>query len=252
MVVSAVGGALGFLSRLPVGHDEHSWEAFRARPVAFPLAGYVLGTVLAVPLLLVDPVPTAVAAYVVWLYLVTGVTHADALADFGDAMATHGDAQRRRESMTDTALGVGGVLALTLGIVTLALAGLWLASLAATRNDLAVLAIVVASEVGAKTAMATVVCLGTATHEGLGSALTGPADRRSLWQVGLATLPVVALAVVTVAAPIAAGAAIFAGAIVLRIARSKLGGVSGDVIGTANEIGRLVGLHAGVVAWTHL
>ena len=33
-------------------------------------------------------------------------------------------------------------------------------------------------------------------------------------------------------------------------ARSRLGGVSGDVLGAANEVARVVGLHAGVIAWT--
>jgi adenosylcobinamide-GDP ribazoletransferase len=31
-----------------------------------------------------------------------------------------------------------------------------------------------------------------------------------------------------------------------------LGGISGDVLGAANELGRVVGVHAGVVAWTLL
>ena len=32
----------------------------------------------------------------------------------------------------------------------------------------------------------------------------------------------------------------------------RLGGVTGDVFGAANEIGRLAGLHAGVIVWTLL
>jgi adenosylcobinamide-GDP ribazoletransferase len=40
--------------------------------------------------------------------------------------------------------------------------------------------------------------------------------------------------------------------LVLWWSRSALGGVSGDVFGAANELGRAVGVHAGVVAWALL
>ncbi len=33
-------------------------------------------------------------------------------------------------------------------------------------------------------------------------------------------------------------------------ANRNLDGISGDVFGAANEIGRVVGLHVGVIAWT--
>jgi adenosylcobinamide-GDP ribazoletransferase len=102
--------------------------------------------------------------------------------------------------------------------------------------------------------MATLVCLGDAAHEGLGSALTDSADATALAPVFVAVLPVLALA-----APLgtpAVVAALLGGPVValltLRWARSRLGGVSGDVLGATNELGRVVGVHAGVVAWTLL
>ncbi|MFB6169944.1 MAG: adenosylcobinamide-GDP ribazoletransferase, partial [Haloarculaceae archaeon] len=49
MVLSALRGAVGFLSRLPVGRREADWRAFRATPLAFPLAGYLLGALAALP-----------------------------------------------------------------------------------------------------------------------------------------------------------------------------------------------------------
>lgn len=259
MVLTALRGALGFLSRLPVGRDERAWAAFRRSPVAFPLAGYVVGAVAALPLALAGalplPAPTVAVLFVAWLYVVTGVNHADGVADLGDALVVHGDASARRAVMKDTTVGVGAVLALSLVVVGLALAGLALAGLALggealdTRGPAAV-GLVVAAEVGAKLGMATVACLGTATHEGLGSSLTEPSAARDLGLPALAALPAAALTWPHPAAAIAVGASLATTLGVVRWARRRLGGVGGDVFGATNEVARLVALHAGVMAWT--
>ncbi|QSG06818.1 adenosylcobinamide-GDP ribazoletransferase [Halapricum desulfuricans] len=252
MAVDAVRGAVGFLTRLPVGQDDDAWDAFRRGPAAFPIAGYVIGALAAIPLVALAPPATAAAAFLGWVYLLTGVAHADGLTDLGDALAVHGDAARRREVMRDTTIGVGGALALAIVAIGLALAAFGLAEAGRGSDRAAVASIVVASEVGAKGAVATLVCLGEATHEGLGSALTEHAGPASLLPVAGAIVPTVAFAAVTPAAPVAALAALATGGAVLWLARSTVGGVSGDVFGATNELARLVALHSGVIAWTHL
>jgi len=254
VVLTALRGAVGFLTRLPVGGDERSWEAFRRTPVSIPLAGYVVGGVAALPLLLPLPVPTAAALYLVTLVLLTGVAHADGLADLGDAAAVHGgaDAARRREVLKDSATGVGGALAVTLAVVTLGLGAL---GLAGTRPR-AAFGLALAAEVGAKTGVAVLVCTGEAPHEGLGSALTGPATPTALLPVAAVVAPLLALATVPTAGgvgvPAATAAPVGVAWLVGAWARGTLGGVSGDVLGAANELGRVAGVHAGVVAWTLL
>jgi len=249
VVVDALRGAVGFLSRLPVGQDETAWEAFRHRPAAFPLAGYPIGALAAVPLAVLSPPATAAAAFLAWTYVLTGVAHADGLTDLGDALAVHGDGAKRRKVMRDTTVGVGGVLALAIVVLALALGAIGLTG--TTRGWPAIVAVVVASEVGAKGAVATLVCLGTATHEGLGSALTANAGPGSLLPVVGALAPAFALVAITPAAPIATLGALATGAVVLWLARSTVGGVSGDVLGATNELARVVAIHAGVVAWAH-
>jgi adenosylcobinamide-GDP ribazoletransferase len=254
VVLTALRGALGFLTRLPVGGDERSWEAFRRTPLSIPLAGYVVGALAAVPLLLPLPVPTAAALYLVTLVLLTGVTHADGLADVGDAAAVHGgvDTARRREVLKDSATGVGGALAVSLTLVTLGLAAL---GLAGTRPRIA-FGLALAAEVGAKVGVAAIVCTGTAAHEGLGAALTESTAPADLLPVAAAVAPLLALATATgfggVGIPAALAAPVGVAWLVAAWARGALGGVSGDVLGAANELGRVAGVHAGVVAWTLL
>lgn len=247
--MSALLGAVGFLTRFPTGTTESAWEAFRTTPAAIPAVGWLLGPVVAAPLLVPVAAPTAAALFLAWVYVCTGINHVDGVADIGDAMVVHGGPEDRRSVMTDTTLGVGGVLAVGIVLAGLALAAL---SLASIDRLPVVVAIVVGAEVGAKAGLAAVICLSTAAHEGLGSAFTSVTDRRSLLGVAVVTAPVVLLVSVTEAALIAALAGLLTALVIRLWARRRIGGVSGDVFGAITELSRVVALHAGVVAWTQL
>ncbi|WP_049901300.1 adenosylcobinamide-GDP ribazoletransferase [Halococcus agarilyticus] len=247
MVLTALRGALGFLSRLPIGRDADAWTAFAERPIAFPLAGYPLGALVALPLLVPGPPATVGIVFAVGVYAVTGINHVDGVADLGDALVIHGDAAARREIMKDTTLGVGGALAVALVVAGLVAAGSAIAALPARAVLLAV-----AAEVGAKAGMATLVCVGSSPHDGLGAGFTTNAGPRALTPVWLLVLPAALLAwpaIVPAAAALLAAA--IATLVVLRWARAHLGGVTGDVLGATNEIARVTALHVGVIAWTH-
>ncbi|WP_435157006.1 adenosylcobinamide-GDP ribazoletransferase [Haladaptatus sp. DFWS20] len=245
MVLTAVRGALGFLSRLPVGHDEGAWDAFRRTSAAFPLAGYVIGALLAVPLLLPLTAPVAAALFLATVYGVTGINHVDGLADLGDAAAVHGT-EKRRTVLKDTAVGVGSLLA-----VALVIAGLALAALAVVALPLEIIvALVVVAEVSAKLGMAGLAAFGTPAHDGLGSQLIDQTPRRFAGAI-VVSLPAVALSWPSPVGIGAMSAGLLTTAVVGRWAQSWLGGISGDVFGAANELSRLVALHVGVVMWTH-
>lgn len=246
MVLTAVRGALGFLTRLPVGHREPEWEAFLASPVAFPLVGYVVGALVAVPFLAPVAPPVAAFLYLLAVYAVTGINHVDGVADLGDAAVVHGGADERRAVMKDTDTGVGALLSVALTVVGLALAALALASFPVE----ATVTIVLAAEVGAKTGMAAVACFGTAAHEGFGSRLTGRAEPVAFAKPVLVSLPAVLLAWPNPAPAVALLGGVGSAFGLIRWARTRLGGVSGDVFGATNELGRVVGLHLGVIAWT--
>lgn len=273
-MLSAVRGGLGFLTQIPVGGHRESWDDFRRTPSVFPVVGYVVGLLVAVPVAVGLPPSVTAVLFPVWLYLVTGINHVDGLADLGDTLAVHGDAERRQSVMTDTTVGVGAVLAVTLGVAGLASSGFALAG-----GGLTAVAIVLGAEVGAKLGMAVLACVGTATHEGLAAELTGELERRDVLVPGLLAVPAVFLPgrgvdrlawetgtgllrgltwetpLGLVGWPVPAVAVSVLGAlagtaILWSWAVRTLGGVSGDVLGATNEIARLIGLHAGVVVWT--
>lgn len=247
MVLKALQGALGFLSRVPVGHDAVAWDAFRETPSSMPLVGYIIGAFVALPLLLPGPPPTVAFTFVVTVYAVTGINHIDGVIDLGDALVVHGGPTERRAVMKDTTIGAGGALAVTVVVLGLATAGLALAAL-----PLQAVFLVITAEVGAKLGMALLVCFGSAPHEGLGSALTERAGPRSAIPVVVSTVPTAVLMwprVAVLIVTLLSAVTVTLGS--LRWARTNLGGVSGDVFGATNEVVRIVALHVGVVAWTH-
>ena len=255
-MIAALRGALGFFTRIPVGRDEAAWEAFARAPWTFPVVGYLVGALAAVPLVVaaVGPVPDATVALgvVLVVYALTGITHLDGVADLGDAAVVHGDADDRREVMRDSSLGVGGTLALVCVVAGLLTGALGVAGVATGDGGLlAAVVLVIAAEVGARAATGVVVCAGDAAHAGLGSTLTAASTPRDALPVVAVALPAVVLgwprpepAVVALLAALATAAAL------RRWAARRLGGVSGDVLGATTETARVAALQAGVIVWT--
>jgi adenosylcobinamide-GDP ribazoletransferase len=243
-IAGGLRGGVAFLTRVPIGTTERDWDRFRSFPAALPLVAYPIGAIAALPLLVPGlPGPIAAFGYVVALLALVGIPHLDGVADVGDAMAAHGpDAARR--ALKDTETGVGAIVAVGVVIGGLGLGGIALAGLPAR----VAISVVIAAEVGAKLGMATIACLGTAAHEGLGSAFTERADAGLLVGPILASLPAVLLAAPAGAIAVAVGPLV---ALALRRwARDAIGGVNGDVFGATNELGRVLALQAGVIAWT--
>lgn len=282
-VVFPVLGALGFCSRVPLGTSDAAWRAFTRRPAAMVVAAYPLGAALALALLpavapalapaalpgtpAIPAVPPATVALLLpaWLLALTGVAHLDGLADAADAAVVHGDVERRREVLYDAAVGVGGLAAGGVVLLGVALAGLGLAEFvigatgASAARDApwtalaAAGAVVLAVEVGAKLGVVLLASLGPRPFGTLSEQFAGAGRRTAAAAVALA-LPGVALPALAIgpAAGIAAGLAVLAGPLaavaVGAWGRARLDGVNGDCYGATNEIARVLGLHAGLVA----
>ncbi|ELZ18784.1 cobalamin 5'-phosphate synthase [Haloterrigena salina JCM 13891] len=246
--IAAVRGALGFLTRLPVGHRDGDWAAFRSAPATFPIVGYVAGTLAAVPLLTTGalPDPTVALGYLLAVYAVLGIHHLDGVADLGDALVVHGDRERRREVLKDTTTGVGALLAVALVVAALALGGLALTGLPPRHA----IGVAIAAEVGTKLGMAAMACFGTASDEGMGRQFTTASDPLSFVGPALIALPAAALTWPNPAAAVSLGGALAGIGLPWYWANRHLGGINGDIFGAANEIGRVAGVHLGVIAWT--
>lgn len=227
-----------------MGTDDAAWTAFRDRPVLFPVVGYGLGLILVLPVVLPLPAITVGLLFLVWIYLVTGITHLDGLGDLGDAAIVHGGPAERRSVMTDTQLGVGGTLAILIVAIGLATAGSTIVDLPRRAVGL-----VVTAEVTAKLGMSLMITIGESGHSGLGAKFTEAHTSKAVLLPLLVGLPAAAGTWPHPAAGIALVAGLGGVGVVWWWATRRLGGISGDVLGAANEVGRVVALHAGIAAW---
>jgi adenosylcobinamide-GDP ribazoletransferase len=230
--------ALSFLTPLggpaPVSSAALAW---------FPVVGAGLGLVLGMAWWAAAGVwpPLVAAAVVVTLDLaLTGMLHLDGLADTADGLlAPHLDRDRRLAVMADVDTGafavgaVGAVLLLRLSALTvlapapLLVAGLWCAS----RTAMAV---------GAR-------ALGYARSSGLATPFLGGRPAVPAVVGGALTLALLGgRGIAGVAALLAAGAA---AAGVLGLARRRLGGFTGDVLGAAGMVAETAGLVVAAARW---
>ena len=209
----------------------------------FPVVGAVLGGVVGLvwwgAAEIWPPLLAAVVAVVTDLVL-TGALHHDGLADSADGLLPHMDRDRRLAVMRQPDVGTFGVMALT--ATTLVRVG----ALAALEPRPALLAGLVCAS---RTAMAVLArSLPYARTDGIVTAFLG-GSAAAVGLLGLAvSVPVLLLAtgaggiavLVTLAAA-AAGVAL--------VARRRIGGVTGDVLGAAGLIGESAGLLVAAVRW---
>ena len=112
--------ALGFLTRLPMPRVEADEVDFALAIRLYPVAGLVVGVIVAGAGWLgahVDPWTGALAALIAWVWA-TGALHLDGLADLSDGLgAAHGDRSRLLAVMADPHIGSFGVVALAMQLL---------------------------------------------------------------------------------------------------------------------------------------
>lgn len=241
--------ALGLLSRLPFGADlQVAAQRGAACAWAFPLVGLVVGAVAALigaVALMLGVAPGPVAVIVVGCQvMLTGAMHEDGLADSADGLWGGWDPARRLEIMKDSHIGAYGVIAVALGLILRVMALALLASLGVWALVAGVLAAALISRAAMVMVMA---LLGPARESGLSASVGQP----GLTTLGLAWVlaGIGALGLVGVAAVPAAVLAFVVTFALMRIAKARIGGQTGDILGASQQIAEmavLVALTVGV------
>lgn len=248
--LSALRNGFGFLTTIPVGITMEGIEKLMKHIYLFPVIGAVLGVIFAViglvSSVIFPPVLTSLVI-IISIYYFTGFNHIDGLADFGDGIAAHDTKDKKIAAMRDTAIGTGGLVFCILAILGLFSMLFFIAEINFQLLFLPFALIV--AETGAKQSMVTVAAFGRRLHEGFG-AMTVDNTKKSDFIIGMVfsgSVGYIFLGVFGIETVIISQ---LAGLLVLNTANRHFGGVSGDVVGASNEIGRLAALFfMGGFAW---
>ena len=236
MRVSDIFAGFALLTRLPLRASDAALARGAAAAWSWPLVGAVLGGIAglaAVVLLSLGlPAPVAAGLCLGLMVVMTGALHEDGLADTADGFWGGWTVERRLEIMKDSHIGSYGVIALILSL------GLrWLALSTLFEAGLALPALIAAGALSRAVMPALMHALPPAREGGLS---------RSVGRVSFDTA-VLAAAVAMVLALLALGlaalplvlAATVAGWGIGALARAKIGGQTGDILGAAQQMAEI-------------
>lgn len=228
--------AVAFLTRVPVPMPASRHEhvdlsaAVPWYPVVGALVGVVVGGAAAGLLHLVPPLVAAAVAVVVGV-VVTGAFHEDGLADVMDAFVGGWTRADRMRILKDPLHGSYGVAALCASIV------IRVSCIAAfgVSPAVAFACVVAAHTLGRCGAVALMVVAPTATVDGLGARAARSLPVARAWAGVAAGVAVAIVATGWWAGPFVV-AAVVGTAVIGAWSTNKIGGVTGDVLGAAEQV----------------
>jgi adenosylcobinamide-GDP ribazoletransferase len=251
---------------------------FTERIYIFIVVGVLAGAILGVSGYLLQVfLPGAIVPVLViaCIYLLTGINHLDGLSDMGDGVIANGPREKKVAAMKDVHAGAGGVLFIGMNLLLL-----YSAISLFTGMGLILLFPLFVAEICAKVAITTVASFGRSAHEGMGSLVINGAKNEhyvlglllaiasaflamAFWVLSTSSydgLTVYGLFLILqqaftmgILGLLAVISAVLVGLAFIHIGNRHFGGVSGDVMGAANESARIAALFLmGVLLWMRL
>jgi len=204
----------------------------------FPIVGIVIGLLVGSfgfgLSFLLDPLLVSLLV-VASIAIVTGIHHADGLADFADGLMVKGSKDRKLKAMKDLSTGSGGIVAIVLYLVGLVI------TISLTSGFDLFRAILI-SEILAKFSMVLMASLGNSASLGSNSPFVKiMKDKKKLSAAFIIMLiPVIAIGETT--GLVMLGVTVILTLFLLAISNRSFGGITGDVLGATNELTRLASL----------
>ncbi|AYK14746.1 MAG: adenosylcobinamide-GDP ribazoletransferase [Methanosarcina flavescens] len=274
----AFKSGFGFLSTIPVGISMEGIDELMKKIYFYPVVGAVLGLLIgAIAYIgqIIFPGPVLAALIMGFIYYITGFNHLDGVTDMGDGFMAHGSREKKLKALKDTTLGTGGAAFCMLLLLALygSIRAIQEEGLAVVGPDLPVLMFgsMFIAEVSAKQSMLTIAAFGKPipprekqAYPGLGTMTINGATRKN-FLIGFVFGAVVCFLPFGWIGLLAYLGACISALVILNRSYAHFGGLNGDGIGTANEIGRVTALtilavilklslngHMGGLEWTLL
>jgi adenosylcobinamide-GDP ribazoletransferase len=204
----------------------------------FPIVGLIIG-VLSIPIAIASFyfLNHLVSGFLITIYLIiiTGMHHTDALADFADGIMVKGNKEKKYKAIHDPTTGSAGTVAIISYCIGLIL------TISAFNEIGSLVASMLISEIIAKYALVMQAFFSESAWEGYSSLFTK--NMKSRWKMMVSTIMTLTLIMLigqsiqlTIQALITGIGCCF---LIIYISKKNFGGISGDVMGATNEIIRL-------------
>ena len=228
--------AFALLTRLPLPHFHFQTEPHRppARSAwAYPLVGIALALIAGAAGLVLTwmgATPPLAAGFVLLaLVMLSGAMHEDGLADCADGFWGAWTAEKRLRIMKDSVIGTYGVVALVLSLLLR-----WYLISELITDEALIWGLVIAAG-GSRAAMVWVMdSLPTARRDGLSDRTGRPGELATAVAVLIGVVVIVVAPVVSAWRLVLLG--LLAALVVRQIAKRKVGGQTGDVLGATQQV----------------
>ena len=243
MVFKNILEIISFLTIIPIGKlsKGDGLENISKSMFLFPFIGLLIG-LLTLPVVLISFYffNQFVSAFIVTIFLIvlTGIHHTDALADFADGIMVRGNKDKKYKVMHDPRIGSAGTVAVSGYFI-----GMVIAISSITSLERLMIAIIL-SEIMSKYSMVLQSHYCESAWDGYSSLFTK--NMKSKKKMAIATIITIVL-ILLISNMSVIGLQIFIVGIicclvVIYISKKNFGGITGDVMGATNEIVRLCSL----------
>ncbi len=235
-MLKEISSVFSFLTIFPSSNA--SLENIAKYMYLFPIVGIAIGLLVGSfgfgLSFFLDPLLVSLLV-VASIAIVTGIHHADGLADFADGLMVKGSKDRKLKAMKDLSTGSAGIVAIVLYLV-----GLIITISLTSGFDL--FRAILISEILAKFSMVLMASLGNSASLGSNSPFVKiMKDKKKLAAAFIIMLiPVIVIGETT--GLLMLGVTVILTIFLLVISTRSFGGITGDVLGATNELTRLASL----------
>ncbi len=235
-MLKEISSVFSFLTIFPSSNA--SLENIAKYMYVFPIVGIVIGLLVGSfgfgLSFILDPLLVSLLV-VASIAIVTGIHHADGLADFADGLMVKGSKARKLQAMKDLSTGSAGIVAIVLYLIGLVV------TISLTSGFDLFKAILI-SEILAKFSMVLMASLGNSASLGSNSPFVKiMKDKKKLAAAFIIMLiPIIVIGETT--GLVMLGVTVTLTLFLLAISTRSFGGITGDVLGATNEFTRLASL----------
>ena len=235
-MLKEITAVFSFLTIFPSSNS--TLENIAKHMYVFPIVGIVIGLLIGSfgfglsfilePLLVSLLVVSSIA-------IITGIHHADGLADFADGLMVKGSKDKKIKAMKDLSTGSAGIVGIVLYLVGLIIT-------ISLMNGFDLFKAILISEILAKFSMVLMASLGNSASLGLNSPFVKiMKDKKKLGAAFVIMLiPVIVIGGTT--GLVMLGVTVTLTLFLLALSTRSFGGITGDVLGATNELSRLASL----------